>query len=468
MKNLLVGAVSVNITPDLPVSLVGQYYRRCATTVQSPLRAQILVVDGEADGVTFVACDLLGIPEVFVRQVRGCVRDLKPDYPVEEIIFSAIHTHSAPYLSEDHGASTWGRDFNWMPGDALERHPDEYAKKIASEIARGILQAWESRRPARYAAGMDHVSVSYNRRTVYADGTAQMYGNTNRPDFVRMEGSGDDGIHFMSFSDVSDSSLIAALIEVPCPAQILEHHDFVSSDYWEEARKILAANYGEQAVLVGICGAAGDLSPRDIVRMAMPEPEMHSTVMYQPEGAERIAKRIMTAFDNFIENREFEDSPRLIHSTKLLELPIWQVSQKERDDAREDYLKWRVLHKDMKDFTEAEAYNMSICSGILVRWELQQQRQTHPVEIHALRIGSAWMATNPFELFVEYADRIRSRFGGGNGFICQLSGGYQGYLPSREAIRHKGYSALVCNGLYGGDGGDLLVEQTLALLEDCR
>ena len=75
------------------------------------------------------------------------------------------------------------------------------------------------------------------------------------------------------------------------------------------------------------------------------------------------------------------------------------------------------------------------------------------------------MATNPFELFVEYADRIRARSGGGNVAIVQLACGYQGYLPSATAISHGGYSALVCNGLYGADGGDILVEETLQLLQ---
>ncbi len=467
MEKIFVGAVSVDITPKLPVSLVGQYYRRCANRVFTPLRAQVLTVQSGEELVTFVACDLLGIPEAFAQQVRQEVRKLKPDYPVESIIMTAIHTHSAPRLAQDHGSTTWGKDFDWTPGHPDEQRPEEYARDIAWNIARGIIEAWNSRRPAKYSTGMDHISISYNRRTVYADGSAQMYGNTNRPDFVRMEGSGDDSIHFMAFEDEESGKLLAALIEVACPAQILEHHDFVASDYWEEARDLVAQRWGAQAVLLGICGAAGDLSPRDLISMAMPEPDMHATAMYQIEGAKRIAKRIMTAFDSFMENRTYEENPVLTHRSRVINLPLWQVTEAERDAARIDYNKWRGLHKDMNDFTESEAYNMSISAGILVRWELQQKIKEHPVEIHAIRLGSAWMATNPFELFVEYSDRIRSRFGGGNGFICQLSGGYQGYLPSAPAIAHKGYSALVCNGLYGAEGGDILVEQTLSLLQSC-
>ncbi len=468
MAKFFVGATSVDITPALPVSLVGQYYRRVAQRVETPLRAQILTVEGEENVVTLVACDLLGIPEGFIAQVRGKVQALDPCYPVDSIILSAIHTHSGPFLARNHGSTTWGTDFDWIPSDPREQLPEDYADRISGEIARGILAAWDNRRPAGFATGMDHVSISYNRRTVYADGTAEMYGNTNCPEFVRMEGSGDDGIHFMAFEDVADGSLIAAVIEVACPAQILEHHDYVASDFWEDARILLAEKWGPQAVLVGICGAAGDLSPRDLVRCAMPEPDMHATVMYQREGAKRIARRIVTAFSGFMDERVVEVNPRVIHASRVISLPLWLVTEQEVAAAQADYGYWRSLHTDMKDFTEREAYNMSISSGVLVRWQLQQRITEHPVEIHAMRIGSAWMATNPFELFVEYADRIRSRFGGGNGFICQLSGGYQGYLPTAQAIRHRGYSALVCNGLYGAQGGDILVEQTLDLLSECR
>lgn len=465
MGHFMVGATSVDITPALPVALVGQYYRRLANTVYSRLCAQVIAIEGDSGSVIYVACDLLGIPDEMQATVRNTVKKLAPDLPVGNVILSAIHTHTAPYLSKTHGSTTWGDDFEWFQVADNEVTPDAYAKQIVDAIAKGIVNAWNTRRPAVFSTGMDHVSISYNRRSVYADGSAVMYGNTNRPDFVRLEGGGDDGIHFMAFEDAQTGQLIGALIELACPSQILEHHDYVAADFWDEARKALAQNWGEQAVLVGLCGAAGDLSPRDIVRAAMPEPDMHVTTMYMEDGCRLVGRKIARAFDAFMEKRVPESNPDVVHHSKTIMMPLRLVTEEEKEVALAAYIKQRKLHEDMRDFTEMEAYKLSIDAGIVVRWELQQKIQEHAVEIHALRIGSARMATNPFELFVEYADRIRARSGGGNIAVVQLAGGYQGYLPSATAISHGGYSALICNGLYGAEGGDVLVEETLQLLQ---
>lgn len=465
MKELLAGATSVDITPTLPVSLVGQYYRRLATRVYSKLRAQILAVEGASGSVIFVACDLLGVPDKVQEEIRWEIQKLAPEIPVEHVILSAIHTHTAPHITVDHGSVTWGRDFDWFLTVENEMTPDAYRAQVVAAIAAGVVTAWNSRRPTVFSTGMDHVSISHNRRSVYADGTAVMYGNTNRSDFVQLEGGGDDGIHFMAFEDAEKGGLIGAVIELACPSQVLEHHDYVASDFWEEARQVVARDWGEEAVLVGLCGAAGDLSPRDIVRAAMPEPDMHTTTMYMEDGCRLVGEKIASAFRTFMESRTPEEAPDVVHNSKTIRLPLWLVSEEEKEKALAAYSEKRKLHEEMVDFTEMEAYSLSIDAGVVLRWQLQQKTLTHPVEIHALRIGSARMVTNPFELYVEYADRIRARSGGGNIAVVQLAGGYQGYLPSAGAIAHGGYSALVCNGLYGAEGGDLLVEETLELLK---
>ena len=89
MKELLTGATSVDITPVLPVSLVGQYYRRLATRVYSKLRAQILAVEGASGSVIFVACDLLGVPDKVQEEIRRAIQKLAPEIPVENVILSA-------------------------------------------------------------------------------------------------------------------------------------------------------------------------------------------------------------------------------------------------------------------------------------------------------------------------------------------------------------------------------------------
>lgn len=456
-------AIEIDITPQKPVALVGQYYHRLATEVYSPLCANILVLRKGKETVIFVACEWLGVPEEFIEYAKSLLLEKVPGFPTDSVIFSATHTHTAPYVYDNHGSKTWGKDFDWVRTNEEEMSPEEYRKFSAERITDGILKAYCTCVPAVVSTDIRELSISFNRRTVYADGSAVMYGNTNRDDFVRMEGISDNGVHLFALEDLQ-GKLIAAVIEIACPSQVLEHHCFVSSDYWNEVRIRLKALYGETVTIVGLCGAAGDLSPRDLVRAAMPEPEMHSTKMYQPEGTFYLADMITAAFQEFMGTRTKQDNPQLQHLSRVIELPLWTVTEKEYLQAEKAYQEKRALHEQMKDFTEAESYTLSIDAGVVIRWEEQQKSLTHPVEIHTVKLGDALLATNPFELFVEYADRIRSRSNCQNTVVVQLTGGYQGYLPSAVAVEHGGYSALVCNGLYASDGGDKLVAETLDMI----
>jgi hypothetical protein len=56
--------------------------------------------------------------------------------------------------------------------------------------------------------------VARNRRSVYADGRAQMYGPTDRPDFRGIEGPEDQGVEVLFFWD-REGSLSSS--KVPSP-----------------------------------------------------------------------------------------------------------------------------------------------------------------------------------------------------------------------------------------------------------
>lgn len=86
--------------------------------------------------------------------------------------------------------------------------------------------------------------------------------------------------------------------------------------------------------------------------------------------------------------------------------------------------------------------------------------------MHVLRLGSVIILTNPFELFVAYADRLRGRVGQSQYPRRAVACGYEGYLPTAKAIASGGYSAGVNNGFLGAEGGDALVNESLRLLHN--
>lgn len=95
------------------------------------------------------------------------------------------------------------------------------------------------------------------------------------------------------------------------------------------------------------------------------------------------------------------------------------------------------------------------------RYKCQQKINTFDCETHIIRFGDIAIATNPFELFLNYGNQIRARSRAKQTFIIQLCCGARGYLPTEKAEKGSHYSAYVSSGTTGHEGGDLLVRNTL-------
>ncbi len=96
-----------------------------------------------------------------------------------------------------------------------------YVEFLAQRVGEAIVQSWQKRRPGKVGWGQGQAVVAQNRRAVYADGTAQMYGPTNTPDFRGIEGYEDHNLECLFFWDEQDR-LIATAIIAAAPAQEAE------------------------------------------------------------------------------------------------------------------------------------------------------------------------------------------------------------------------------------------------------
>jgi hypothetical protein len=76
-----------------------------------------------------------------------------------------------------------------------------------------------------------------------------------------------------------------------------------------------------------------------------------------------------------------------------------------------------------------------------------------------IRLGDIALATNPFELYLDYGIRIKARSKAVLTFVVQLSCQESGYLPTEKAIRGGGYSA--DKFIVGPQGGRVLVDETV-------
>ncbi|MBR6669405.1 MAG: hypothetical protein IKL31_01505, partial [Ruminococcus sp.] len=97
----------------------------------------------------------------------------------------------------------------------------------------------------------------------------------------------------------------------------------------------------------------------------------------------------------------------------------------------------------------------------ICRYEKQEYYDLYPVEIHVARFGNTVFATNSFELFLDYGNRIRARSKAEQTFLIQQCCGSEGYLPTEKAEKGGHYSAYISSGTVGHEGGDILVRNTV-------
>jgi len=178
------------------------------------------------------------------------------------------------------------------------------------------------------------------------------------------------------------------------------------------------------------------------------------------KAARRIKDEILYALE---EVTETVSDTTLSHTAYILDLPLRRVSIAEKEKAEEVIQRFAEANRG-KTINFEDKARMHIHAGTLNRYVLQQQFNTFPIEVHTLRLGNIAFATNPFELFLDYGNKIRARSPASQTFLIQLCCGSWGYLPTKKAEEGSHYSAYVSSGYAGHDGGDLLVRKTLTEL----
>jgi len=449
-----IGWGSCDVTPDRPTNLRGQFYVRIAEGVNDPLTATALAIEGTApdgtpDQAVIVSCDRVGILASLQQAVRDAVAPRAPDMDVMKLFLHATHTHDAPGMTQ-------GR---YPPQGPEVMKPEEYAEFFTSRVADMIVQAWQDRRPGGISRAFGHAVVGHNRRAVYMGGASRMYGKTAVDDFSHIEGYEDHSVD-MLFTWDKGGALTGLAVNVACPSQVEEHLLVISADYWHETRIELRRRFGQDVFVLPQCAPAGDQSPHFLL-YGQQEQEMRERRGVTER--EEIARRIARAVDDVYElaREAVQTDAPVQHVVKTVELPMRLVTDEELAHS----------HAEIKRLeAEQPADDKAACinhvhrfrhRAVIERYERQKTNTSLPIELHVLRLGDVAMATNPFELFLDFGLRIKARSRAPQTVLVQLACDTCGYLPTERAVQGKSYGAEVVSNLVGPEGGQVLVDETV-------
>ncbi len=455
---LQIGWARGDITPLRKTLLMGQFHARLSTGVLSPLTATALALevrgaDGAVEQAVLLSCDLVcdKFKPDLLRELAGRC----PGLDLNKITVNTTHTHAAPTMTRG--------IYDEPANDPEFLGPDEYRLWLAVRLAETVAEAWNGRKPGSVARGFGYAVVGRCRRAVYADGKAAMYGDTNQPDFIGFESCDDHAINLLFTRDAA-GALTGVVVNVACPSQCDEQVYVVSSDFWHNVRQEIAARHGAAVHVLPQCAPAGDMSPH-LLTDKQAETGLRSRLGLDAKGI--IARRILAAVDEGLASASpFRDTVSFAHSVKTLRLPRLMVSAAEYE-----------LEKRIPSMSEAERARQPYAfqrlwpfggaCDLVTRYEQQKEHPVHEVEAHVIRLDDVALATNAFELFVDYGTQIRCRSRAAQTFLVQLADGSGdgGYLPTQRALNGGHYSALIKSNWVGPAGGRVLVDETVRTID---
>jgi hypothetical protein len=421
--NLYVGWAVADITPEKPVALVGQMHKRISQAVQDPLNATVLALEtrgenGMKEQAIMVSCDLLFIRSQTQKKIQSAISGKLKDFDASKLFLNATHSHTSPGVIDDEFLGLYD-----ISKDEGVMKPSEFEAFLIKRVVDAVVKAWQTRKPGGFTWGLGNAVLGHNRRTVQINGSARMYG-VNDPAFSYYEGTNDNKVSMLFFWD-NNKSLTGMVINTVATAQVTDGTNFISADFYNETRQNIWKKYGRDVFIFFQVGTAGDITPAN------------------HEYTYRRAEQIMTKRKGITARQELAN--RLFNAV----------------DEVMPYVKSDIVYKPVFKHTVARV-DLPVKEPPDPPFYLTDN--VKPAEFHVIRLGDIAIATNPFELFIDYGILMKARSKALLTFLVQLSCHHSGYLPTERAARGGGYSA--DKYLVGPEGGYKLVDETVKLINE--
>ena len=420
---LRAGAAASNITPPLGESIVGNWEPAPAAHVHDELYARCLVLDDGTTRMAIVVADNVGIPRRVLDEAKRLARD-GAGIPVERILISSTHTHSA---------TTARGSENGKDTDPL----DHYQTFLARRIADGIRRAVNNLEPAQIGWGSGSLPEQvFNRRWFMAPGRelANPFGGSDKvrmnppvgsADLLKAAGPTDPEISFVSVQSATGRPLaLLANYSLHYVGGVPNGH--VSADYFGVfARRMsdLLERGGDGPPFVAMLsnGTSGDINNINFRggQKRLP-PYARMTIV-----ANQVAAEVFRAMQEI----EHRDALPLKMAQRELTLETRRPS--------ETLIAWakEVLARPGK--APSKHPRARIYAERTLRMAEMPARIDVPLQ--AVRIGDLAIATIPFEAFVEIGLELKEKSPFPETFTISLANGAYGYLPTVAHHELGGY-----------------------------
>lgn len=410
------GASVVDITPtNYPVRVNAMFTERSAKAATDPLEVRALALD---DGETRLVIAVVDT----CMMARGVIDRAKEQasqatgIPMDKMLVSATHTHSAPSAMACLGS----------------RMDTNYTAYLIPRIAEAIIGATKKLQPARIGWGsVDDWEHTFNRRWIrrpdkmltdpFGDLNvrANMHPGHQSPDAVGPSGPVDPGLSVIAIQS-PDGRPLALL------ANYSQHYygaPLLSSDYYGRFRRHVAEfltmkGRGLQDGFVAMMsqGTSGDLMWMDY---GAPSKDI---------GYDAYAKEVAEKVAGIVRNIQYHDWVPLKMAERTLAMNF-----RVPDEARLDWARKKV--KTFEGRLPGSSPEVYAAEAIYLH-----DRPRTELKLQALRIGDLGVAAIPNEVFALTGLKIKAQSPFLTTFNIELANGSEGYIPPPEQHKLGGYT----------------------------
>ena len=443
------GAASVEITPPLPVDVLGYVRRAIAPRrVHDPLMATGVVLTQDERTIVIIAADLANLAPGYAESVRERVAEAADCEP-DAVLLNSSHSHAAPWPG---GSMKLGGEV-----DGWTERELRYWDSLPDLFASVAVQALESAVEARISGGVGHApGLAVNRRERTDDGRTILGWN---PD-----GFIDDSVPTLRI-DSMDGSAIATLVGFGChPVVVGPDEAAIGSDFVGPLRQRVADLRGGEVIFLQ--GAAGNVLPLECFFDAQ-GPEVpfgerlgleaaHAIADAEPRRMEieRLDWGSVTPISRYRRRVSADQpDPMIGVASRWLDLPLLEapsvealaseLSEKEADLAD------RMAAGETRVTTNTIAYHVGWLRHMLDLAKDGPLPTTARGEIWAARFGDCAVVGTPGEIFGEVGAAVREASPAATTIFAGYCGGVLGYIATPEEYPYGGYEPAVAHRGYG-------------------
>ena len=438
---LQAGAAAVNITPqEFPINMPGGFNANPADGVHDPLHARALVLNDGATTLALVVVDNLGVGREVADEAKA-IASKQCGIPMEKILISSTHTHSAP-----------------SAGGA-------YRNLLVAGIAQSIVSAHAGLRAAAVGAAAHPLPEEvFNRRWFLKPNKMPLnpFGKLDQvkmnpgtsPDVLeRPAGPTDPDITVLSLQDAKSRKPLALLANYSLHYVGATPKGKVSADYYGEFARLVPSRVrgGEDFVAMMSNGTSGDINNIPFLVTRPPREPFEQIRIVAQKAAD-------TAWHAWRSIGTHRTDARLGMVQREITLRHRRPTAEQVADA-----KAVLAVKDEAERTKLPRLAEHYARKVLA---LAEREETLNVPLQALRIGDLAVCAIPFETFAEIGLELKKRSPFPRTMVIGIANGSNGYLPTPAQHELGGYETWFGTCKVQEDASVIITDQLIEMLSE--